>query len=503
MLKKDASDVNLLLARGLSHQAMQSYAQAIQDYSLIIANHVSHAQSPATQRQQDLFISSVYTHRALCYRKLEQYDQAVQDYSKLILLSSDHSSMLGERVRAMNHRAFLYAKLTRYREAIEDYSRVIALEPNNSHAYHNRGISYDKLGLIDMAIADFSKVFEIDAKQSHGLMHDYSPSQGSSKSTINNTKAMASNRTQTGGSSLPMSGSPLKMSDLTADSPSSLKQSQATNTGGVSLPTAHSVGSSTMTSKITPNTTSHAAAAAVSAPIIRSASAGSRRPLLQHSSGPATDRAVAASDSRYSPTPIERKPAQVFSTASYLSQSQGPSPSVGNSSQPLTPKLSSEPASNGFERASQLLQSFSAPFGGMKSTLQRPLPGTVASTSSSSLSRGDNIPPPRPPAVSISSAHPPGATGSIFRQPTQFVSSASSLGVSNSSNMEGGMYAPRAPLQQNPPSLNSRTSTTTTTSANSGISGNIGSNSSSSSGRVNLLNASDYLDSIKKSQQSQ
>jgi hypothetical protein len=35
--------------------------------------------------------------------------------------------------------------------------QVIELDPRNSHAYHNRGISYDKMGRFDAAIADFTK----------------------------------------------------------------------------------------------------------------------------------------------------------------------------------------------------------------------------------------------------------------------------------------------------------------------------------------------------------
>ena len=35
--------------------------------------------------------------------------------------------------------------------------QVIEIDPSNSHAYHNRGISYDKLGRFELAIADFSK----------------------------------------------------------------------------------------------------------------------------------------------------------------------------------------------------------------------------------------------------------------------------------------------------------------------------------------------------------
>lgn len=35
--------------------------------------------------------------------------------------------------------------------------QVIELDPRNSHAYHNRGISYDKLGRYEAAIVDFTK----------------------------------------------------------------------------------------------------------------------------------------------------------------------------------------------------------------------------------------------------------------------------------------------------------------------------------------------------------
>ena len=51
-----------------------------------------------------------------------------------------------------------------------DYTRVIELDPTNSHAYHNRGISYDKIGDFEKAIADFTKVLELESG------HERSPS---------------------------------------------------------------------------------------------------------------------------------------------------------------------------------------------------------------------------------------------------------------------------------------------------------------------------------------
>lgn len=66
-------------------------------------------------------------------------------------------------MRALTNRAYALARLARYQEAIVDYTSIIALEPLNSHAYHNRGISHDKLGQQSSAISDFSMVLELDA----------------------------------------------------------------------------------------------------------------------------------------------------------------------------------------------------------------------------------------------------------------------------------------------------------------------------------------------------
>ena len=39
---------------------------------------------------------------------------------------------------------------------------MIELDPANSHAYHNRGISLDKLGRFAEAVRDFSAVLQLD-----------------------------------------------------------------------------------------------------------------------------------------------------------------------------------------------------------------------------------------------------------------------------------------------------------------------------------------------------
>ena len=52
-----------------------------------------------------------------------------------------------------------------------DYSRVIELDPRNSHAHHNRGISHDKKGEFQQAIADFSRVLELDQTNANAFFN--------------------------------------------------------------------------------------------------------------------------------------------------------------------------------------------------------------------------------------------------------------------------------------------------------------------------------------------
>jgi len=49
-------------------------------------------------------------------------------------------------------------------KAIEEFNSIIELEPENTSAYGNRGLTYTRLGEIALAIEDFSRIIEIDPK---------------------------------------------------------------------------------------------------------------------------------------------------------------------------------------------------------------------------------------------------------------------------------------------------------------------------------------------------
>ena len=49
-----------------------------------------------------------------------------------------------------------------YEKAVEDYSQALQVDPNNSYAYYNRGITQDRSGDYEGAIEDFSQAIRLD-----------------------------------------------------------------------------------------------------------------------------------------------------------------------------------------------------------------------------------------------------------------------------------------------------------------------------------------------------
>lgn len=93
--------------------------------------------------------------RAYCLAKLGRYKEAIADYDAVVSLDPNN-------VHAYHNRGISYDKLGHFEAAIDDFNRVIQLEPANSVAYFNRGSTYDSLGMHDAAIADFGRALELD-----------------------------------------------------------------------------------------------------------------------------------------------------------------------------------------------------------------------------------------------------------------------------------------------------------------------------------------------------
>lgn len=53
-------------------------------------------------------------------------------------------------------------QLGKYDLAIQDYTKALDVDPANSFAYYNRGITKDRMGDFEGAVADFSSAISLD-----------------------------------------------------------------------------------------------------------------------------------------------------------------------------------------------------------------------------------------------------------------------------------------------------------------------------------------------------
>jgi tetratricopeptide (TPR) repeat protein len=128
-------------SRGVAHNGLGNYNQAIEDYSRAIAI------SPGT--------AEGYYNRGIAYKNLGNYKQAIEDYGRAIEINP--------RLAMANYnRSIVYYGLGNYKQAIEDLNRTIEINPRFAEAYNNRGNAYNGLGNHKQAIEDLNRAIEIN-----------------------------------------------------------------------------------------------------------------------------------------------------------------------------------------------------------------------------------------------------------------------------------------------------------------------------------------------------
>ncbi|AEM20745.1 TPR domain-containing protein [Brachyspira intermedia PWS/A] len=101
-----------------------------------------------------------------------RYEEAIEDFNRAIKLDPNNSD-------AYLNRGISKSDLGNDKEAIEDFNRAIELEPDNSDAYLNRGISKSDLGNDKEAIEDYNKSIELNPYNEEGYIY-----RGLSKSNL-------------------------------------------------------------------------------------------------------------------------------------------------------------------------------------------------------------------------------------------------------------------------------------------------------------------------------
>ncbi len=107
--------------------------------------------------------ADAYYERALVNSRMKMYDQAVSDYTKTIELNPQDS-------HAFHNRGLVYARgVKNYDHAIADFSKAIETDPDFAEAYDNRGVAYRLTDKKEKACADWKRACDLGRCRSYDL----------------------------------------------------------------------------------------------------------------------------------------------------------------------------------------------------------------------------------------------------------------------------------------------------------------------------------------------
>ena len=170
--------------RGVLYDRKESFQAALDDYTkaialtqdnnslLILYCNVAYDNAKLNQPQRALAADSTamllnpgysraYTLKGMIHLSLKKYPQAIDDYTTAI--NTDDRSNIKRLAYCYIDRADAKSKNNQLKDAINDYSYAINLDPQNGHAYWNRGGTYNKHGDYELVTSDYTKAMEFFA----------------------------------------------------------------------------------------------------------------------------------------------------------------------------------------------------------------------------------------------------------------------------------------------------------------------------------------------------
>ena len=186
LLEESDDDFEVYKERGDLRAKLGFYNDAIDDYkkSLELNPNYKEADKALTDTKNNLdiynnsLINKDYTKDPMYYfskahnlYNKRKYEEAIKNYNKSIDLDPNNSY-------AYNNRGLTKNNLEQYFDAVKDYDKAIELEPNNSVIYYNRGLAKTHLWQYEEAIEDYNKAIELDHNNStayynRGLVKSY------------------------------------------------------------------------------------------------------------------------------------------------------------------------------------------------------------------------------------------------------------------------------------------------------------------------------------------
>jgi tetratricopeptide (TPR) repeat protein len=152
------SDAGLYVLRGNLHMDKQDYEQAVSDYTKAIEINPDDAAAYNNRGQAFVNIWEEYSYWRQAYAdRWEEYSYRIQRYEKM-----------GKLFRYTNKGEFTQAmkddKLAdkAFEKALKDFKKAIKKNPENIHAYINRGNAYYASQKYRKAISDYTRAVKID-----------------------------------------------------------------------------------------------------------------------------------------------------------------------------------------------------------------------------------------------------------------------------------------------------------------------------------------------------
>jgi tetratricopeptide (TPR) repeat protein len=144
--KNDPSQLDARIDLGLAYYRNGQYDDALAIYNEAL--------------QHDPNFGKTYQLMALVYSRKNEYQKALDYYAKALQLNPPKDQL----IEALINRGSMYTDvLGKYTEALADFKHILELDPGNTDAKMNTGITYYKMAQYDNAINIFNSA----------LLHDY------------------------------------------------------------------------------------------------------------------------------------------------------------------------------------------------------------------------------------------------------------------------------------------------------------------------------------------
>ena len=153
-IRLDPKDSYALLMKGNALNNLSRYEEAIQIYDEALRIY------PNSFESYYFVFGKIYA-----LDKLDRYEEVIQAYDKILPIPEN----IKPEVVASADYSYINAllKLGRYEEALRVYDKATWINPTNSQAFYNKGITLEKLGRYEEALQEYRNAYTLEPSYNH------------------------------------------------------------------------------------------------------------------------------------------------------------------------------------------------------------------------------------------------------------------------------------------------------------------------------------------------